>query len=126
MKPIPLLLSLTLGLGSVAQAATDPETIRADELSAYERVDYISALGGLHSFNPIDEDTLIVWTNRFTPYLVELQFPSSDLRWSYAIAIDAPTGRIHERFDSVRVAGLSYPIREIYKLSREQARQIRQ
>lgn len=125
MKPFLLVLSLTLSMGSIAEAATDAETIQADELPAYERVDYISALGGLHSFKPIDADTLIVWTNRSTPYLVKLQFPSSDLRWSHAIAIDAPTSRIHERFDSVRIAGLSYPIREIYKLSREQARQIR-
>lgn len=126
---------LVLGLGATAQAAPktsagsektpQAETLNAAELPQYESVRSITALGGLHSFSAIDNDTLIVWTTPFRPYLIELAYPSVDLKFSHAIAIDSRTSRIHARFDSVRIRGINYPIREIYKLDRDQARQLR-
>jgi len=120
---------LALGLaaaafGSAASAAVDSETLDAAGLPPYERVESIPALGGLHGFDPVDEETLILWATSFDPYLVKLAFPSPELRWARAVAVESATSTIHARFDSVRIDGLRYPIEEIYKLSREQAREI--
>lgn len=128
MKRILFFLTLTLGLASIAEArvAKDAtESVDANQLQSYERVDSISALAGLDSFEPIDRDTLLIWATPFRPYLVELSFPSVDLPYTFAIGVESTTSRVHARFDSVRVRGIRYPIREIYKLSRDEARQLK-
>ena len=38
------------------------------------------------------------------------------------IVVTSFGSRIHARFDSVEIRGFSYPIREIYKLSRDDAK----
>jgi hypothetical protein len=124
MKRLLLGTLLALGLGSIAQAATATKDV--DELRAFEAVRSIWAYGGLHDFDVIDNDTLILWTNPFRPYLVELRFPSHDLRFADVIAVDSTNNRIYSRFDSVRIAGFRYPIGQIYKLSREEARQLKE
>jgi hypothetical protein len=115
---------LALGLASSGQAAT--ETKDVDELPAFEAVRSIWTYGGFHDFDVIDNDTLILWTNPFKPYLVELRIPSHDLRFAHVIAVDSTNNRTYSRFDSVRVAGFRYPIERIYKLSREEARQLKE
>jgi len=114
---------LTLGLAS-ASAAQAAEAVQADELAGYEQVKSITAFGGLHSWSAIDNDTLIVWANPFRPYLIELKYPSHDLRFTNAIGVTQFGSQVHSRFDSVQVRGLRYPIGAIYKLSREEARQL--
>jgi len=109
--------------GPAARAAVETETLDAATLP-YERVDSIPALGGLRGFDAVDDETLILWATSFDPYLVRLAYPSPDLRWAQVVAVESATSLIHERFDAVRIDGLRYPIEEIYKLSREQARQI--
>jgi hypothetical protein len=121
MRTLITSILLTLGLASAAQASED---VRADELTGYEQVKSITAFGGLHSWSVIDNDTLIVWANAFRPYLVELKYPSHDLRFTNAIGVTQFGSQIHARFDSVQVRGLRYPIGAIYKLSREEARQL--
>lgn len=115
---------LALGLGPVVYAATESRDVR--EIPPYEQVRSFSALGGLHDFDVLDDRTLILWTSRSQPYLVELMFPSHDLRFAHAIAVESSTSRIHSKFDSVRVAGLRYPIDGIYKLTRDEAKQLKQ
>jgi hypothetical protein len=115
---------LALGLGSVAYAATETRDVR--EIPPFEQVKSISAFGGLHDFDVLDDRTLILWTTRSQPYLVELMFPSHDLRFAHAIAVESSTNRIHAKFDSVRVAGFRYPIDGIYKLTRDEAKQLKQ
>lgn len=110
--------------GSAAQAAVDTETLDAATLPPYERVESIPALGGLRGFNPVDEETLILWATHHDPYLVKLAYPSPELKWARAVGVESATSLIHERFDAVRIDGLRYPIREIYKLSRDQAREL--
>jgi hypothetical protein len=115
---------LALGLGSAAHAATETKDVR--EIPPFEQVRSISTLGGLRDFDVLDDRTLILWTSRSQPYLVELMFPSHDLRFAHAIAVESSTSRIHSKFDSVRVAGFRYPIDGIYKLTRDEAKQLKQ
>ena len=112
---------LALGLSSGAHAV---QTQDAREIPPYEPVQSIWAPTGLDHFSVIDADTLIVWRTPFEPYLVELKMRSPDLRFVHAIAVDSRTSTIYARFDSVRIAGLRYPIDAIYKLSRDEARQL--
>jgi hypothetical protein len=112
---------LALGLGS---GATATEIKDAREIPPYEPVRSIWAPRGLDSFSVIDADTLIVWKSPFEPYLLELKMRSPDMRFAHAIAVESATSSIYARFDSVRIRGLRYPIDAIYKLSREEARQL--
>ncbi len=111
----------SLSLSSAAFAAAAP-TEELNEPASYQAVESFSALGGLAGFRAIDNERLIVWRTPFEPYLVELDFPSTDLRFANGIAIDSRTSRVHSRFDSVVIRGIKYRIGNIYRLSREQAR----
>ena len=124
MQRIVLGTVLALGLGSIAQAAT--ETRDARTIPPFESVRSISALGGLQDFDVIDNETLILWTSRSQPYLVKLFAPSHDLRFAHAIAVESTTSRIHAKFDSVRIGGFRYPIDGIYKLTRDEAKKLKQ
>jgi len=123
MKGIALGTLLALGFGTIAQAAAATKDV--SELPAFEPVRSIWASRGFHDFDVIDDDTLILWTTPFQPYLVELRAPSHDLRFAHVIAVESTTSRIYSKFDSVRIAGFRYPIDQIYKLSREDARQLK-
>lgn len=112
-----------LAFGSAAQAATD--TRQASEAPAFEPVNSFYIYGGLHDFDVIDEDTLILWPNAFDPYLVELRGRSHDLKFAHVIAVESSLSRVHSKFDSVLVRGFRYPIDQIYKLSREAARELK-
>ena len=112
-----------IAIAPAAFAATESAaTENLPETAAYQAVESFSALGGLHSFRALDKDRLIVWRTPFEPYLVELAFPSHDLRFAEGVAIDSTTSRVHSRFDTVLIRGIKYPIGAIYKLSREQAK----
>ena len=114
---------IALCLGSAAAIAAE-ETIEAESLQGLKQVDSFLAWTGLHSWTAIDDDTLIVWPTAFQPYLLELKYPSNDLKFVHAIGVTQFGSRVHARFDSVKVRGLDYPINEIYKLSRDEAKQI--
>jgi hypothetical protein len=111
------LLVLTLGLGGGGFAAA---TV-AEHAANFEQVPSFSTLGGLDSFHVLDRETLIVWAHRSRPYLVELAVPSFDLDFTHRIGIRSRSDRIYAGFDAVIVDGWSYPIRRIYKLSRDDA-----
>lgn len=98
------------------------DELGAPRLASLEPVASIPALSRLHSWTVIDDDTLIIWSSPFDPYLVELFRPSRDLRFAWSIGVTSLGSRIHAKFDSVKVGGFSYPIREIYKLSRDDAK----
>lgn len=84
-------------------------------------VDSIPALGRLHSWSVVDNETLIIWATPSRPYLVELFRPSPELKFAVGIGVTSFGSRIHARFDSVEVGGFSYPIRRIYQMSRDEA-----
>ena len=107
----------TAGIGAPAgQEPIEPRAARD-----FARVDSVPA-GRLHGFSVISEDTLIVWTTPRKPYLVRLFRPSRELKFATAIGVTSFGNRIHARFDAVEVNGFSYPIREIYQLSRDEAK----
>jgi hypothetical protein len=70
----------------------------------------------------VSEAAPIIWATAFRPYLVELSWPSHDLKFVEVIGVSESAGRVHSRFDSVYVRGINYPIDEIYELTPEQAR----
>lgn len=111
------LLVLTLGLSAGGMAAATVAKYDAD----FEQVSSFSTLGGLRSFHVLDRETLIVWGHRSRPYLVELAGPSFELDFTHRIGIRSRTDRVYAGFDAVIVDGWSYPIRRIYRLSRDEA-----
>ena len=114
--------SLTFGLGA-AVAASGGATATTI-VPAYEQVDSIPMLTRPYSWNAIDEDTVVVWATPFDPYLVELAFESHDLKFAQVIGITQVGSRIYAKFDAVKVGGFRYPIDSIYKISREEARNL--
>jgi hypothetical protein len=119
-----LTLGLGLGVGSASARPADKAAGAEAETPAFEEVASFSILSRLHSWHAIDEDTVIVWATPFQPYLVELAFPSHDLRFSEVIGITSVGSRVYARFDSLRVGGFRYPIDSIYKMTREEARNL--
>lgn len=113
-----------VSLAITAQAAQElRDTDIRPELAGLEQVDSIPALTRLHSWRAVDERRLIVWATAFSPYLVELQWPSHDLRFARAIEVTSFGSRVHARFDAVQIDGIRYPISRIYRLEREEARE---
>jgi len=114
---------LTLGVGTSFAGIANPQAVNAADLGL-EQVDSIPMLMGPVSWQPIDADTVIVWATHRNPYLVELAFESHDLKFSHAIGITQFGSRIYAKFDAVTVRGFRYPIDSIYKMTREEARNL--
>lgn len=117
-----LAVAASLMLGAGASSATSAQGSAAAPV--YEQVDSIPMLTRPHSWQVIDEDTVIVWATPFDPYLVELAFASHDLKFSQVIGITQFGSRIYAKFDAVKVGGFRYPIDSIYKMTREEARNL--
>jgi hypothetical protein len=116
-------LAATLTAGSAASFATAAkETKEVDVKPGFEQVDSIVMMRRPHSWQAIDDKTVIVWATPFDPYLVELKFAAHDLKWAHAIGITQVGSRVYAKFDAVQVGGFRYPIDSIYKLTREEAR----
>jgi hypothetical protein len=116
-----LAASLTAGsAASFAAAAKQSDVVTP----AFEQVDSIPMLSGPHSWQVIDEDTVVVWATAFDPYLVELAFKSRDLKFAHAIGITQFGSRVYAKFDAVKVGGFRYPIDSIYKMTRGEAREL--
>jgi hypothetical protein len=119
------LLSAT-SFAAGARRPVGANSAEADALAAsLERVDSIVVFSrGPHSWQAIDDDTVIIWATAFDPYLVELAFRSPDLRFAHAIGVTQMGSRVYAKFDAVKVRGFRYPIDSIYKMSREEARSL--
>ena len=113
-------LAATLTAGSAASFASAAKQTEARP--GFEQVDSILMMTRPHSWQAIDDRTVIVWATPFDPYLVELKFAAHDLRWAHAIGITQVGSRVYAKFDAVKVGGFRYPIDSIYKLTREEAR----
>lgn len=121
-KAAALLLAAGLTATAGASFATSAATPRVAETPAFEQVDSITMFRGPHSWQVVDDDTVIVWATAFDPYLVELAFRSPDLRFAEVIGVTQFGSRVYAKFDAVTVRGFRYPIASIYRLSREEAR----
>jgi hypothetical protein len=120
-----LAAGLTVGSGaSFAAAAANGSPQTGSATAAFEQVDSIPMLRRPHSWNVIDDDTVIVWATPFDPYLVELSFRAYDLRFAHVIGLTQFGSRVYAKFDAVTVGGFRYPIESIYKMSREEARNL--
>jgi hypothetical protein len=119
-------LSLAAGLtaGSSASFAAVDSTARDAATPAFEQVDSIPMLTRPHSWQVIDEDTVVVWATAFDPYLVELAFKSHELKFAHVIGITQFGSRVYAKFDAVKVGGFRYPIDSIYKMTRTEAREL--
>jgi hypothetical protein len=117
-----IVAGLTIGssVGFARGAAVQDDTVQR----AFEQVDSIPMLTRPHSWQVIDDDTVIVWATAFDPYLVELAFKSHDLKFAQVIGITQFGSRVYARFDAVKVGGFRYPIDSIYKMTREEARNL--
>jgi len=104
------------------QAAASEDN--ADQAQAYERVDSMLIWRHPYSWQPVDDKTVIVWANAFDPYLVTLAFPSHDMKFVQAIGVSSSGPRVYAKFDAVTIRGFRYPIDSIYKLSRDEAKNL--
>ena len=118
-------LILTTALALTALGSASAEVVSGSPVPVYEPVESFNMYPRLDSWRAVDEDTLIVWATPSRPYLIELTRKSPDIRFAETIGVTSTVGRV-TKFDSVLVRDGDYPIKAIYKLSREQAREIRQ
>ena len=95
-----------------------------DQPQAYEQVDSFTLFRRPYSWQPVDDKTVIVWTTPFDAYLVDLAFPSHDMKFVQAIGVSSSGSRVYAKFDAITIRGFRYPINNIYKLSRDEARNL--
>jgi len=118
-----LTLAAAFGIGAAAfaKAANDAA---ADAAPAYAQVESFTMLQRPHSWQALDADSVIVWATPWDPYLVELAFPSHDLRFARVLGLTSFGSRVYAKFDAVNVGGFRYPIASIFKMTREEARSL--
>lgn len=120
-KLVALGLLASVTLGASASGVTNAPVITGP---AYERVESIPVLARPHSWQVVDDDTVVIWVTASQPYLVELAFGSPDLRLAEVIGVTQVGSRIYAKFDAVNIGGFRYPIDSIYKMTREEARDL--
>jgi hypothetical protein len=125
--------ALTLGSATSSSVASaraasgegaSAEGSAADQAPAYEPVDSFVIFTRPYSWQPIDDHTVVLWSTPFTPYLVELAFPSHDMKFVQAIGVTSSGSRVYAKFDALQIRGFRYPINNVYKLSREEAKNL--
>jgi hypothetical protein len=117
--------AVAAGLTALAGASFAAASTEARlETPVFEQVESITMFRGPHSWQVVDDDTVILWATPFDPYLVELAFKSHDLHFADVIGVTQFGSRVYARFDAVKVRGFRYPIDSIYKMSREEARNL--
>jgi len=120
MKNLYLVTALILGVAGVTHAS--PETSPGAGHAGFEQVQRIRIAGQIDGWRNLDDRSIIVWATPFDPYLIELSRRSPDLRYTNTVGLTSSAGSVHEKFDSVIVDGIRYPIKAIYKLDRKSAR----
>ena len=117
-------LAASLTAGSVAGFAATTTTEIDPTARVYEQVDSIVMMTRPHSWQVIDEDTVVLWATPFDPYLVELAFKSHELKFAHVIGVTQFGSRVYAKFDAVKVGGFRYPIASIHKMTRGEARDL--
>src|SRR5262245_48572930 len=112
------------GPASAHAASNEAKDSASDQTPAYEQVDSFTMFGRPYSWSPIDDRTVVLWPTAFEAYLVKIAYPSYDLRFVQGIGVTHFTSRVYAKFDSLQVRGFRYPIESIYKLTREEARNL--
>jgi hypothetical protein len=107
-----------------ARAASEPNNSTADQTPAYQQVDSFVMFGHPYSWSPVDDRTVVLWPTAFDAYLVRIAYPSHDMRYVQHIGVTSSTSRVYAKFDALQIRGFRYPIDSIYKLTREEARNL--
>lgn len=122
---------LALGAASVSGTASahaagnaNASESPADQTQAYEQVDSFVMFGHPYSWSPIDDRTVVLWATPFEAYLVRIAYPTHDMRYVQHIGVTSSTSRVYAKFDALQIRGFRYPIDSIYKLTREEARNL--
>jgi Family of unknown function (DUF6491) len=122
---------LTLGALSASNEASaraaaneSAKSSAADQTPAYEQVDSFVMWNHPYSWSPIDDQTVVLWPTPFEAYLVRITYPSHDMRYVQHIGVTQSTSRVYAKFDALQIRGFRYPIDSIYKLTREEARNL--
>ncbi len=120
-----LALAAQVGVSGIAGAAGRNEAPRSTlQAPVGQPVDSFPILTRLHDWQVIDDKNVIVWATPWQPYLLQLKYPSHDLPFVQRIGVTSLGDRVYARFDSLRVAGFRYPIDNIYKMTKEEAREL--
>jgi hypothetical protein len=106
-------------------AATNENAAAAADLAqAYEQVDSFVMWNHPYSWSPIDDQTVVLWPTAFEAYLVRIAYPSHDMKFVQHIGVTQTTSRVYAKFDALQIRGFRYPIDSIYKLSRDEAKNL--
>lgn len=119
-----LALGLGFGVAGASAAAAKETTHAAVQVPPGQAVDSFPILSRLHDWQVIDDKTVIVWATPWQPYLLQLKYPSHDLPFVQAIGVTSLGDRVYARFDSLKVRGFRYPIDNIYKMTKEEAKEL--
>jgi uncharacterized protein DUF6491 len=113
------------GAASIANArAAANDNNASDQTPAYEQVDSFVMWGHPYSWSPVDDRTVVLWPTAFEAYLVRIAYPTHDMRFVQHIGVTQSTARVYAKFDALQIRGFRYPIESIYKLTREEARNL--
>ena len=112
------------GTAVASSAANETNNAASDQTPAYEQVDSFVMFGHPYSWSPIDDRTVVLWPTAFEAYLVRISYPSHDMRFVQHIGVTSSTSRVYAKFDALQIRGFRYPIESIYKLTREEARNL--
>jgi hypothetical protein len=118
------LSAVGVGTAAGARAANEANDSASDQAPAYEQVDSFVMFGHPYSWSPVDDRTVVLWPTAFEAYLVRIAYPNHDMRYVQSIGVTHYTSRVYARFDSLQIRGFRYPIESIYKLTREEARNL--
>ena len=111
------------GIANARAAANDNDGV-SDQTPAYEQVDSFVMWNHPYSWSPVDDRTVVLWPTPFEAYLVRITYPSHDMRFVQHIGVTQSTARVYAKFDALQIRGFRYPIDSIYKLTREEARNL--
>ena len=100
-------IALSIAVAALlAGCATDPARRDAEQLSLYRQhagapVDSFPYYGRMHSWTPLGDEALAIWTTPSRAWLLEVDGPCNDLEFAQAIRLKSGMGRVHARFDDV-------------------------
>ena len=117
-------VALALGMGAIAAAESASNQANSEsQTPAYERVERFPVLTHLSGWRVVDDESVIVWSTAFQPYLVELErpVPANALKFAKVIGVTSYGSQVSAGVDWLLVDGIRYQIDSIYKLTREQA-----
>ena len=108
------ILALAIAITMTA-CATGPRLSEAQQMDIYQSnagapIKSFRHVSTLHSFQPLDDSTLVVWTRPSEGYLLTLLGSCPALEYAHAISLTGLTRLVSAGIDDVLVVGQSTPI----------------